>query len=76
VLSDKATSMTKENIKDNSEDNTLQNKPPKTKKRKWHSNELIGEFKKIIPPNFDGETEEGVETWLLNIGKYFHIYNY
>jgi len=32
---------------------------------------LIGEFKKIRSPSFDGETEEGVEAWLLSMGKYF-----
>jgi hypothetical protein len=37
---------------------------------------LFGEFKKIRPPNFDGESEEGEESWLLNMSKYFQIYNY
>jgi len=39
---------------------------------------LEGEFKKIKPSSFDGESrmgEEG-ESWLLDINKYFHIYNY
>jgi hypothetical protein len=33
-------------------------------------------LKKIRPPNFDGEMEEGAKSWLLNMGKYFQIYNY
>ena len=39
---------------------------------------LEGEFKKIKPTNFDGEpkTEEEAEACLLDIKKYFHIYNY
>ena len=37
-----------------------------------------GEFKKIKPTNFDGESKTGEEeeAWLLNVKKYFHIYNY
>jgi len=40
--------------------------------------QLDGEFNKIKPSNFDGEskTEEKAEAWLLDINKYFHIYNY
>jgi hypothetical protein len=39
---------------------------------------LEGEFKKIKLSTFDREsrTSEDVETWLLDINKYFHIYNY
>ena len=39
---------------------------------------LEGEFKKIKPTSFDGEykTGEEVEAWLLDIKKYFQIYNY
>jgi len=39
---------------------------------------LDGAFKKIKPSNFDGEsiTGEEAESWLLDINKYFHIYNY
>ena len=39
---------------------------------------LEGEFKKIKPTNFDGElrTREEAESWLLDIKKYFKIYNY
>ena len=76
MFSDKITSTTKENNNNSFEDNTLQKRSPKKKKRKWNTNELIGEFKKIRPPNFDGEIEEGEESWLLNMGKYFQIYNY
>ena len=39
---------------------------------------LEGEFKKVKPTNFDGEstTGEEVEAWMLDIKKYFQIYNY
>lgn len=39
---------------------------------------LEGEFKKIKPTSFDGESKTGeeAEAWLLDIKKYFHIYNY
>jgi hypothetical protein len=39
---------------------------------------LEGEFKKIKLATFDGESRTGeeVEAWLLDIKKYFQIYNY
>jgi len=39
---------------------------------------LEGEVNKIKPSTFDGEykIEEEFEAWLLDIKKYFHIYNY
>ena len=39
---------------------------------------LEGEFKNIKLATFDGESNTGeeVEAWLLDIKKYFHIYNY
>jgi hypothetical protein len=37
VFSDKITSMTEENSNNSSEDNTLQKRSPKNKKRKWHT---------------------------------------
>jgi hypothetical protein len=76
VFSDKITSMTEENSKNSSKDNTLQKRSPKNKKKKWHISELTDEFKKTRPANFEGETKEGAEAWLLNMGKYFQIYNY
>ena len=41
-------------------------------------NLLEGEFKKIKPTSFDGESKTGeeAEAWLLDIKKYFQIYNY
>jgi hypothetical protein len=54
----------------------LQKKTPKNKKKKWHTLELTSEFKKIRPPNSDGETKEGEKSWFLNMGKYLHIYYY
>ena len=40
--------------------------------------EISGEFKKIKPPTFNGETKKGeeVESWLSGMRKYFQIYNY
>jgi hypothetical protein len=47
------------------------------KKRK-QTDHLEGEFKKIKPVTFDGESRIGEESeaWLLDIKKYFQIYNY
>jgi hypothetical protein len=43
-------------------------------------NHLSGEFKKIKPLTFDGESrtseEAEAEAWLLDMNKYFQIYNY
>ena len=38
--------------------------------------ELQGEFQKIKPPTFDGVEEEVVEAWLINMNKYFQVYEY
>eukprot|EP00253_Pinus_taeda_P007451 PITA_07451 len=38
--------------------------------------ELQGEFWKIKPPHFDGESEEAAEAWLINMNKYFQVYEY
>ena len=40
--------------------------------------EISGEFKKIKPPTFNGETEkvEEAESWLSGMKKYFQIYSY
>ena len=38
--------------------------------------ELQGEFRKIKPPSYDGEKEEDAEVWLLNMIKYFQVYEY
>eukprot|EP00253_Pinus_taeda_P019019 PITA_19019 len=38
--------------------------------------ELQGEFRKIKPPHFDGEHEEAAEAWLINMNKYFQLYEY
>jgi len=39
---------------------------------------LEGEFKKFKPSTFDGEsrTSEEEKSWLLDINRYFQIYNY
>eukprot|EP00253_Pinus_taeda_P029720 PITA_29720 len=38
--------------------------------------ELHGEFRKIKPPHSDGEQEEAAEAWLINMNKYFQLYEY
>ena len=58
---------------DSSDDNNY------TKKRKYKPyEEISGDFKKIKPPTFNGETEKGeeAESWLSGMKKYFQIYNY
>lgn len=34
------------------------------------------EFKNIIPSLFEGEFEEEAEAWLIDMSKYFRIYDY
>ena len=58
---------------DSSEDNHH------TRKRKFKPyEEIYGEFKKIKPSTFNGETEKGeeAESWMSGMKKYFQIYNY
>lgn len=38
--------------------------------------ELQGEFRKNKPPHFDGEQEEATEAWLINMNKYYQLYDY
>eukprot|EP00253_Pinus_taeda_P011685 PITA_11685 len=38
--------------------------------------ELQGEFRKIKPPHFDGESKGAAEAWLINMNKYFQVYEY
>ena len=50
-----------------------------SRKRKFKPyEEISGEFKKIKPLTFNGETEKGeqAESWLSGMKKYFQIYNY
>jgi hypothetical protein len=56
---------------------SIEDKNIPDRKRK-QTNYLEGEFKKIKLATFDGEsrTREEVEPWLLDIKKYFQIYNY
>ena len=53
------------------------NKTTTGRKRK-QVDHLEGEFKKIKPFTFDGESRMGeeVEAWILDINKYLQIYNY
>lgn len=66
-----------------------QTEPEKSEEREDHSNnaskqqtskrqrvELQGEFRKIKPLDFDGEEEEATEAWLINMNKYFQLYEY
>jgi hypothetical protein len=50
----------------------------KTNRKRKQVDHQEGEFKKIKPTTFDGESRMGeeVEAWLLDIKKYFQIYNY
>jgi hypothetical protein len=50
----------------------------KTDRKRKQVDHLEGEFKKIKLATFDGESRTGeeVEAWLLDIKKYFQIYNY
>eukprot|EP00253_Pinus_taeda_P018941 PITA_18941 len=57
--------------KEDHSDNVLEQQTSKRQKM-----ELQGEFWKIKPPLFDGEQEEAVEAWLININKYFQLYEY
>ena len=47
-----------------------------TEKQKERLVELQGEFKKLRPSMFDGEFEEAIESWLLNIKHNFQVYRY
>lgn len=47
-------------------DNVFNQKSTKVKKT-----ELQGELKKINPLLFEAESEEAVEAWLIDMGKYF-----
>eukprot|EP00253_Pinus_taeda_P011521 PITA_11521 len=57
--------------KEDHSDNVLE---PQTSKRQ--KMELQGEFWKFKPPLFNEEQEEATEAWLLNINKYFQLYEY
>jgi hypothetical protein len=51
---------------------------PTRKHMKYRVDELKGEMKNIKPPAFNGEhrKEEDIETWLLDMRKYFQLQNY
>jgi len=50
----------------------------RTKKKHKHHEEIMGEFKNIKVPIFNGEIEAREEAgdWLSGMKKYFQIYNY
>ena len=72
-----------------SEERNYQTEPEKSEEGEDHSDnaseqqtskcqrvELQGEFRKIKPPHFDGEQEEAAEAWIINMNKYFQLYEY
>ena len=62
-----------QNTSDSSEDDYH------SRKRKFKPyEEISGEFKKIKPPTFNGETKKGeeAESWFSVMKKFFQIYNY
>ena len=75
IVHNESSEETTENLLENMQ-NLKKNKEMKQGKHKEHSIELRGEFKKLKPPTFDGESEEAVEAWLLNIKRYFQVYRY
>jgi hypothetical protein len=62
----------------NKETHSSSSPSPTRKHRRSGVDELKGEMNKIKPPTFDGEhkKEEDVETWLLDMMKYFQLQNY
>ena len=60
-----------------SSDSSKSNQHSRKKKYKPYE-EIFGDFKKIKPPTFNGETKKGeeAEAWLSRMKKYFQIYNY
>ena len=48
------------------------------KKRRLTQDELVGELRRIKPPNFDGEVKQGeyAETWLIGLRKLFQLHQY
>ena len=61
-----------------SEDTHVTQDKASTRRKRKKLDHLEGVFKNIKPSTFDGESKNGeeVESWLLYIKKYFHIYNY
>lgn len=66
-----------QNVPENSEDKEdHSDNVPQQQTSKRQKVELQGEFRKIKPPHFDGEQEEAAEAWLINMNKYFQLYEY
>ena len=63
--------------KDSSSNGTQKSESRAKPVEKRKIDHLEGEFKKIKPTSFDGESKTGeeAEAWLLDIKKYFPIYN-
>ena len=52
--------------------------PARYKKRRFTQDELVGELRRIKPPNFDGEVKQGedFEAWLIGLRKFFQLHQY
>ena len=52
--------------------------PVRYKKRMFTLDELVGEWRRIKPPTFDGEVkqEKDVEAWLIGLRKFFQLHQY
>ena len=48
------------------------------KKRRFTQDELVGELRKIKPPNFYGELKQGeyAKAWLIALSKLFYLHQY
>jgi len=38
--------------------------------------ELQGKFRKIKCPFFNGDAKEATEAWIINVNKYYQVYEY
>eukprot|EP00253_Pinus_taeda_P019416 PITA_19416 len=66
-----------QNAPENSEDKEdHSDNVPQQQTSKRQKMELQGELRKIKPPHFDGEQEEAADAWLINMNKYFQLYEY
>ena len=50
----------------------------RSKRKRHYQNHSCDEFKKVIPPTFNGEIRNGqeVEAWILGVRKYFQVQYY
>ena len=52
--------------------------PVRYKKRRFTQDELVGELRRIKPPTFDGELNQGEydKAWLIGLRKFFQLHQY